>query len=94
MPEKKPTIYVPGSAKARQAPFGEVLRVSFPVQKMVTFLQSHANAKGYVNIEVVRRETVGQFGDTHSMKLDTWEPQARPDATGDSRPLSAEEIPF
>jgi hypothetical protein len=80
--EKAKPVYVPGWATERQAPFGVVLRLRFPVDKMVAFLREHANAKGYVNVEVSRRREVSQDGDTHTMKLDTWEPKAKSDATG------------
>jgi hypothetical protein len=75
-------VYAPGSAKARMAPFGEVIRLSFPVDKMTAFLKEHANDRGYVNLELTRRNEPGKFGDTHSLKLDTWQPKAKSDATG------------
>lgn len=91
-------IYVPGSAKARQASFGEVIRLSFPVAKLVPFLQQHANEKGYVNVELTRRHEPGQFGDTHTMKLDTWKPDAskakRPFVDQMAAPIDDDEIGF
>ncbi len=69
------TIYLQGSiAKARKTSFGEVINISLNVPKLAEFCKAHKNEKGYVNIQVVPRKAVGQFGDTHSIKLDTWKP--------------------
>lgn len=87
------TIYVPkSSAKARQSPIGEVIRLSFKVDDLTAFARQHGNAKGYLNLEVARRKEPGAYGDTHSVKLDTWEPRAKSDATGYAG--DAEEMPF
>ena len=78
-------IYVPkSSAKARQTPYGEKISLSFKVEELVAFATAHANAKGYLNLTLSARKEVGQWGDTHSLKLDTWTPTPRPqsDATG------------
>lgn len=95
---KEKAIYVPGSARARQASFGEVIRLSFPVEKLIPFLQQHANAKGYVNVELTRRTEPSQFGDTHTMKLDTWQPDAskakRQFVDDVAAAVSDEDIPF
>lgn len=76
------TIYVPKcSAKARQTPFGEALRLSFKAEDLIAFARQHANAKGYLNLDVTKRREPGTYGDTHSVKLDTWQPK-KSDATG------------
>jgi hypothetical protein len=75
MNEKK--IYVPkSSAKARQTPIGEVIRLSFKVDDLVAFVQQHVNEKGYINFEVQKRREVGTYGDTHALTLDTWQPKS------------------
>lgn len=87
------TIYVPKcSAKARQTPYGEKLNLSFKVEDLLAFAKQHANAKGYLNLTVSQRKEPGKFGDTHSVKLDTWEPKAKSDATGYAG--DDEEMPF
>lgn len=88
-------IYVPkSSAKARQTPIGEVIRLSFKAEELAAFARQHANEKGYLNLEVTKRKEPGTYGDTHAVKLDTWQPKAKPDATGDTRPLTADEDVF
>jgi len=87
------TIYVPkSSAKARLTPSGEVLRISFKVDDLVTFVREHVNAKGYINFDVSKRREPSSYGDTHSVKLDTWQPtrQDRPTAA----PVDADDVPF
>jgi len=89
-------IYVPkSSAKARQSPIGEVLRLSFKVDELVAFVREHVNEKGYVNFEVSKRRELGTYGDTHAIKLDTWQPtkQDRPTPT-DAPPVDSSDIPF
>lgn len=70
------TVYVPGSsAKARDTQFGEVIKLSFKYEDLGAFAKKYKNAKGYVNLEVAPRKTPGKYGDTHSVKLDNWEPK-------------------
>jgi hypothetical protein len=70
------TIYVPGSsAKAKSTQFGEVIKLSFKIEDLGPFAKQHKNAKGYLNLEISPRKAPGKFGDTHSVKLDTWEPK-------------------
>ena len=85
------TIYVPkSSAKARQTPIGEVIRLSFNVDELVAFVRQHVNAKGYVNFEVTKRREPGTYGDTHGVTLDTWQPTKREAGPADSD----DSIPF
>ncbi len=89
-------IYVPkSSAKARQTPIGEVLRLSFKVDELVNFVREHVNEKGYVNFEVSKRREPSGYGDTHSVKLDTWQPtrQDRP-TPADAPPVDESDIHF
>ena len=66
--------YVKGSAKLRTTNFGDVIKLGFKVEDLVAFVREHANAKGYINLDVVPRKEVGQYGDTHSIVLDDWQP--------------------
>ena len=43
-------------------------------------MKKAANGKSYLNLDITRRREVGQYGDTHSIKYDTWEPKEKSDA--------------
>ncbi len=73
--------YVPkSSAKARTTSFGEVIRLSFNAEELGKVVRENKNAKGYINFEVAPRKTVGEYGDTHSIKVDLWEPTPKTEA--------------
>jgi hypothetical protein len=73
--------YLKCSAKERKTPYGDALRVSVKVEELIRFANEHGNARGYLNLDISRRREVGQYGDTHSVVLDRWEPKARAEAT-------------
>ena len=56
---------------------GTMLKMSAKADKLIAFLNQHVNSKGYVNFNISRRKEVGQYGDTHSVYLDTWEPKPK-----------------
>jgi len=76
--------YVKGSAKLRSTNFGDVIKLGFKVEDLVAFVREHANAKGYINLDVVQRKEVGQYGDTHSIVLDDWQPGTGAGARADN----------
>ena len=65
-------IYV-GGAKEVNGNFGAFHRISFNKQDLET-LMSNLNAKGYVNLNMNKRRQPSQYGQTHSLTIDTWEP--------------------
>jgi len=66
-------IYLKCSAKEKVFDNGgSVLNISFSADAMKAFMEAHTNERGYVNLNVSRRNEVGQYGDTHSISLDTW----------------------
>ena len=89
-------IYVPKSAaRARQTQYGEVLNLSFDVDALVNFAQAHRNAKGRLNLTLIKRRELGTYGETHSVTLDTYEPQKREPVTpADAPVIPDEDIPF
>lgn len=106
---KKPTVYVPkSSAKLRETSIGQVFNISFRVDEFIEFAKANKNAKGYLNLSCLPRREEGQFGDTHSVTLDQWEPKpkteesekpAEKDKTASATPPAAEDdeadkIPF
>ena len=102
------TTYVPGSsAKSRETNFGEVIKLSFKAAELGKFVNEHKNEKGYINLEIAPRKEVGQYGDTHSVKLDNWTPKEgaaeKPAAKATAKPkakptasdaAAADDIPF
>ena len=52
---------------------GSVIRVSFKREELERMLQC-VNERGYLNLNVNKRRTPSQYGDTHSISLDTWQP--------------------
>lgn len=89
-------IYAPVSAKQIkfQSTGNTILKLGINVEKFVAFLKQHQNEKGFVNLGISERKSVGQYGDTHSVWLDTWKPeaqaqnQARPAAKAAAKPVA------
>lgn len=90
--EKK--VYLRCSAKAKETSFGTVLKLSFKDVDIAAFVREHKNDKGYINLEIRERKEVGQYGDTHSVSLDTWKPTPRDTGAHHSDPLTDSDIPF
>lgn len=59
------TIYIKGSAKQMQNGATKYLQISVNKDDIA----SHANEKGYVNINIFERKEPSQFGDTHNLVL-------------------------
>lgn len=67
---KKGTTYING-VSLKEGKFS--IRFSGKVKDFVKQLKEHETDDGYFNFEIVKRKEVGQFGDTHYMKLNTYE---------------------
>ena len=67
-------IYV-GGAKEKNGNFGPFHSISFSAEDLEVLMQN-LNAKGYVNLNMNKRREPSRFGQTHSLVIDTWEPQA------------------
>ena len=70
MSEQK--VYV-GNGKEVDTKFGKLLKLSFSRADLVV-LTNHLNEKGYVNINCNERKSVSEWGHTHSMQIDDWQP--------------------
>lgn len=79
--------YAPASAKEVTTAHGGILKLSFNAEKFAAWIGSRANAKGYVNLCITPRREVGQYGETHTVWLDTWEPTPKRQM-GDPAPQS------
>ena len=83
-------IYADGFLiKAREVTFDgtptEVLSVSIKVEDFKTFLDNNANSGGWVKLDLRKRKTPSDKGQTHYALLDTWEPNK---SGGDSKPAA------
>ena len=70
-----------GGAKEIHGNFGAFHRISFS-QKDLEEMLNNLNSKGYINLNMNKRREPSQYGQTHSLTLDTWEPEN----TGQNRP--------
>lgn len=58
---------------------GSVINVSIKREDLAEFVRQHTNERGYINLVIGERREVGQYGDTHSVWLDTYEPKRNAD---------------
>jgi hypothetical protein len=75
--------YLKCSAKAKTfRDGGSVILIGAKAADLIAFAQQHANDRGYVNLKVQQRREPGQYGDTHSVMLDDYQPKAKDDEGG------------
>lgn len=72
-PEPQQKKYV-GGGTAVQTQYGELLKVSFNSTDL-QLMQSMLNEKGWINLNINRRQQPSQYGQTHSIQIDEWKPQ-------------------
>ena len=53
------------------------LGISIKVDEFTKFLKENANGKGYVNLDIGEKKTVGKYGDTHWVALNDWKPESK-----------------
>ena len=72
-------VFLRCSAKEKTFPNGgSVINVGIKVADLIEFANKHGNARVYLNLSIGARREVGQYGDTHSVTLDTYEPKGKP----------------
>lgn len=89
-------IYAPVSAKEVTFQSGKsILKLGINVAKFKAWLDEHQNEKGYANVGVSARKEVSQYGETHTVWLDTWRPTTNQQArtSGGEKPLTKSEYP-
>ena len=80
MPQDK--TYLKCSAREKQFnDGGSILNVGFNAEWLITFIKANTNARGYFNLCISPRRSVGQYGDTHCVYLDTFQANS----TGEKR---------
>lgn len=88
-----------GNGKEIETQYGPLLKLSFNKTDLEDML-TRLNAKGWLNLNVNRRQSPSEWGHTHSIQLDTYEPpkhnevpQSAPQ-TPQAGNVSNEQIPF
>ena len=66
-------IYVNGIS-VKQSKYG--LKMSGNAEKVIEQIRAHTNNRGYFNWDINPRREVGKYGETHSVTVDTWQPQS------------------
>ena len=80
-------IYLRCSAKQKMFPDGgSVINIDCKADELIAFATAHKNNAGYVNLIVSERREVGSYGDTHSVRLNDWRPQASSGGTAEPLP--------
>lgn len=64
--------YLRCSAKARETQYGQIIKLGIKVDDFIAFARKHVNERGYLNLDIMPRKEVGQYGDTHSVALDDY----------------------
>jgi len=62
-----------GGAKETSGNFGTFHKISFKREDL-ELMMNNLNSKGYVNLNMNKRREPSQYGQTHSLVIDTWEP--------------------
>jgi len=60
---------------------GSVINLGVKVAELIAFAKAHGNQGGYLNLVIKERRAPGQYGDTHSVLLDTYVPKAKRDTS-------------
>tara|TARA_R110000824_G_scaffold162894_1_gene338655 strand:- start:20 stop:307 length:288 start_codon:yes stop_codon:yes gene_type:complete len=94
MSDPKPKTYLNCQAKEFLFPSGgTVINLGVRAEELIAFAHQHGNQRGYVNLTISKRREVGQYGQTHSVYLDTYEPKTdapkQPAAADDDEELIA-----
>ncbi len=97
----EPRIYVPKcSAKAIEIRDFTILKLSFNASVLAEFARNNQNEAGYLNLCITPRREKGQYGDTHSVTLDTFKPDPNKRRSQASSPVSdvpnpgEQDVPF
>lgn len=56
---------------------GSAILFGVKVEELIKFANEHVNERGYLNLVISERREPGQYGDTHSVALDTFQPSQR-----------------
>ena len=94
-----PKTYVPKSkAKAVQTQYGEILKLGFKSDVLIEFIQENTNSSGYINLDVSKRRQPDDYGNTHSIFLNDYQPAPKSEKRPASKPVNKttqeDDVPF
>ena len=85
------TVYLNCKTSEKTLPDGgSLLNGRVKAEVLAAFLEQHTGADGWLRLTIKRRKAVGQFGDTHSVVLDTFVPTPKAPPTTST----ADDMPF
>ena len=73
---KKKTYVGKSKAKSQNTNFGLILKLGFHAETLIAFAKEHANAAGYLNLDIVPRREPDQYGNDYSVALNDWKPDS------------------
>lgn len=92
-------IYV-GSCKEISTQYGTIMKIEFSKKHLETLL-ANLNERGYAKVAVAPRKEIGQYGDTHTVSIDTYvapvkdvQPDAPEDVPVKQEELTIDNLPF
>jgi hypothetical protein len=86
-------IYI-GNGKEIVTKYGNMLKISFN-REDIQKLQDNLNDKGWINLVASKKKTQVDGKPTHSIKIDDWKPEAKPQTPKDvAKDFGADEAPF
>ena len=80
--------------KSKETKFGEVVSVSINAKTLIEELNKHTNAKGYVNIDLLRRKEADKNGNSHYAVLNEWQPKTEANSNNPKKTEDAGDLPF
>lgn len=93
-------VYVPRSS-AKEKSFqdgGSLIKLGFKADDLIAFANQHKNDKGFLNLTVSKRRTPSQYGDTHSVSLDSYtksdQSSSAPQSPRGEQPVDSDSVPF
>lgn len=60
---------------------GQQMNFSLHLEKFIEQCRVVVNEKGYVNLCISSRKAIGQYGNTHSLWVNTWTPKTKEDTS-------------
>jgi hypothetical protein len=61
------------SLRGKKSKYG--VKITGKVEDVIKELYKNQNEKGYINLELLERREADQYGNTHYVQVDKWEPQ-------------------
>lgn len=81
-------IYFKGFGKIKKSNYG--IKIQGSAEKLIAAINECKNEKGYVNLEIKERRETDQYGNTHYIEVDTWQPNS----TAQPQELGNDNLPF